>query len=253
MKRITINLLGAFEVHIDGQFVTTFEYAKVRALLAYLVIEAHRAHPRTQLALLLWPDQPDRTARASLSQALTTLRNALGEKSAEQPTLQSDTHSIQLDPQIPIEVDVAQFVGLLRVAETHQHQSWRVCTPCAERLTQAMRLYQGDFLADFHIPDSDVFEDWATLQREQLRQQARTALTRLIEWGHWCGAYPESVNYARQLVTLDPFIEEHQRTYMRSLALNGEISAALAQYKQLQNLLEHELDVQPEEATARIS
>ena len=80
MRRITIRLLGPFEVTIDGAPVTTFEYAKVRALLAYLAVEAARAHPRAELATLLWPDQPERSARGSLSQALTTLRNALDDK-----------------------------------------------------------------------------------------------------------------------------------------------------------------------------
>src|SRR5215208_4479307 len=110
MRRITIRLLGPFEVTIDGAPITTFAYAKVRALLAYLAMERQHPHPRAQLATLLWPDQPERTARASLSQALTTLRNALGDKSAERPLLLSDAQSVQLDPTSAIEVDVTQFL-----------------------------------------------------------------------------------------------------------------------------------------------
>src|SRR5919205_2370993 len=98
MRRITIRLLGPFEVTIDETPVTTFAYAKVRALLAYLAVERQYPHTRAELAALLWPDQPDRTARASLSQALSTLRNALGDKTADRSVLLADTHSVQLDP-----------------------------------------------------------------------------------------------------------------------------------------------------------
>lgn len=83
MRRMTIRVLGPFEVTIAGAPVTSFAYAKVRALLAYLAVERQHPHPRAELATLLWPEQPDRTARGSLSQALTTLRTALGDKSAE--------------------------------------------------------------------------------------------------------------------------------------------------------------------------
>src|SRR5262245_23926103 len=121
MRRITVRLLGPFEVTIDGALVTTFAYAKVRALLAYLAVERQHPHPRAELAALLWPDQSEQTARASLSQALTTLRNALGDKSAERPLLLADAQRIQLDPAAAIEVDVTQFLACLRAADTHAH------------------------------------------------------------------------------------------------------------------------------------
>src|SRR5918997_4152641 len=105
MRQIAVRLLGPFEVTIDGAPVTTFEYAKVRALLAYLAVEAPRPHPRAELATLLWADQPERAARGSLSQALTTLRNALGDKTANVPVLLSDAQRVQLDPHGAVEVD----------------------------------------------------------------------------------------------------------------------------------------------------
>ena len=109
MRWKTLRLLGPFEVTIDGVPVTTFAYAKVRALLTYLAVERRHAHTRAELAALLWPDQSEQTARASLSQALTTLRNALDDKSAERPLLLTDFQSVQLDPVNAIEVDVTQF------------------------------------------------------------------------------------------------------------------------------------------------
>jgi DNA-binding SARP family transcriptional activator len=54
MRRITIRLLGPFEVAIDGDLVTTFAYAKVRALLAYLAAEQQRPQ-RQAIDLALKP------------------------------------------------------------------------------------------------------------------------------------------------------------------------------------------------------
>jgi predicted ATPase len=252
MRHIAISLLGPFAVTIDGVLVTTFAYTKVRALLAYLAVEADRPHSRAQLATLLWPDQPEQAARGSLSQALTTLRNALGDKTAERPLLRSDSQSVQLDPDSAIEVDVTQFLDLLRSSESHAHHSWRTCALCTERLQQAIGLYRSHFLADFSISDSEVFEEWAALRREHLLQRALSALERLAERAQWRGAYSEAMAYAQRQVAIEPLLEDKQRTLMQLLALNGERAAAVAQYKQLQNVLAQELDAKPEEATTAL-
>ncbi|MBC8076279.1 MAG: AAA family ATPase, partial [Chloroflexales bacterium] len=252
MRQIEICLLGPFAVTINGAPVTTFEYAKVRALLAYLAVEAHRPHPRAELATLLWPDQPERSARGSLSQALMTLRNALGDKAADRPVLLSDTQSVRLDPQGASNLDVTQFLGLLRASDAHPHHSWRVCTPCAERLQQAMQVYRGHFLADIAVADNAAFEEWVTLQREHLLQRALGALERLTERAQWRGAYGEAIAYAQRQIALDPLLEAPQRVLMRLLASNGEGTAALARYRQTQTMLAHELAAEPEKATTTL-
>lgn len=248
IRQVSIRLLGPFEVNVDGAPITGFAYAKVRALLAYLAAE-RRPHPRAELAALLWPDQPERMARASLSQALTTLRNALDDKNPDQPLLLADAQRVQLDPAAPIQVDVAQLLARLRAADAHAHHSWRTCPACAEQLGQALGFYRGAFLADLPIADSEVFEEWALLQREHLQQRMLSALERLTERAQWRGAYQEALAYAQRLVALEPLLEVHQRTYMRLLAANGELMAALAQARQLRTTLAKELGVEPEDAT----
>jgi predicted ATPase/DNA-binding SARP family transcriptional activator len=232
--------------------VTTFAYAKVRALLAYLAVERQHRHTRAALATLLWPDQSERTARASLSQALTTLRNALDDKDAERPLLLADAQHVQLNPSAAIDVDVAQFLARLQVAHTHAHHSWRTCPSCADRLQQALDDYHGPFLADLPIPDSEVFEEWALLQREHLQQRALSGLERLAERAEWRGAYTDALAYAQRLVALEPLLEAHQRTCMRLLALNEEPAAALAYYRQLRAMLAQELAEEPEKATTTL-
>ena len=97
MARLSINLLGPFQVTLDGESSSGFEYDKVRALLAYLAVEADRPHRREALAGLLWPDQPEVMARNSLRTALSKLRQATGDRTAEPPYLQISRDAIQLN------------------------------------------------------------------------------------------------------------------------------------------------------------
>jgi DNA-binding SARP family transcriptional activator len=58
VPRLSIHLLGSFQVNLDGEPVTGFESDKVRALLAYLAVETGGPHRREKLAGLCWPELP---------------------------------------------------------------------------------------------------------------------------------------------------------------------------------------------------
>src|SRR5215510_5239072 len=77
MPQLRSYFLGPFRVMRDDKSVIGFEADKVRALLAFLIVEADRPHHRDVLAALLWPDQPDTAARQSLRQALYIVRQAV--------------------------------------------------------------------------------------------------------------------------------------------------------------------------------
>ena len=96
MARLSLALLGPLQVRLDDQPVSSLAYAKVRALLAYLAVEA-RPHGRDALAELLWPEQPPAAARRSLRVALSTLRQALGEATAPVPFLIASRESVQVN------------------------------------------------------------------------------------------------------------------------------------------------------------
>ena len=98
MSRLTILLLGRFQVTVAGKVVSGFESDKVRALFAYLAIEADRPHRREALAGLLWPDFPERSARASLRTALANLRQTIGDRQASPSFLHITRQTIQFNP-----------------------------------------------------------------------------------------------------------------------------------------------------------
>jgi predicted ATPase/DNA-binding SARP family transcriptional activator len=248
MARLSVSLLGSFEVTLDGEPVTG-KYDKVLALLAYLVVESDRAHRRDTLAALLWPDYPDRSARTNLRNALSHLRAVLGDRDANAvgampPFLLVSRETIQFNAASDYWLDVEALEGCV--------QADRVERPFTHCLEEAVDLYRGPFLEGFSIPDSAAFEEWALLTRERLEGVASTAFDRLIDKQERQGALAIATTYARRWVELEPWQERAHRRLMRLLALSGERSAALAQYNACRHLLAEELGVEPSAETTAL-
>ena len=62
MPHLSLSFLGSFSVRLVVNLQVASTSNKVRALLAYLAVEANRPHSRETLAGLLWPDYSDRSA-----------------------------------------------------------------------------------------------------------------------------------------------------------------------------------------------
>lgn len=252
MAQLALSLLGPLQVTLGNHPVTGFKYDKVRALLAYLAVEQERAHEREALLGLFWPDLPEDAARNNLRQTLLTLREAIGDRTAQPPFLLTSRAAIQFNPASDYWLDVKTFTELLSSCARHAHRHALECKACAGRRQTAVALYKGDFLAEFFLPGSDRFEEWALLQREWLHRQMIDALAHLIAHHERRGHYGEALHYAGQQVGLDPWREETHRQLMRLYLLNGERSAALAQYESCRRLLQQELGVEPEAETTTL-
>src|SRR5512140_3027680 len=85
MAGLTINVLGELQVTLTDGSTARLESDKTRALLVYLAVEAGRPHRRAALVGLLWPDEPEQTARHNLRQALFSLRHTTGDLTAQPP------------------------------------------------------------------------------------------------------------------------------------------------------------------------
>jgi DNA-binding SARP family transcriptional activator/predicted ATPase len=239
-----LSLLGPFQVTLAGEPVTSFESDKVRALLAYLAVEADRSHRRESLAGLLWPDWPDRAARTNLRNALANLRKAIGDRQARPPFLLISRETIQFNSASDHWLDVTAFRALVEADQAGQLTS--------HQLEEAVALYQGSFLEGFSLKDSPAFEDWSLLMRERFQRQALTALHQLAGYYEQRGEYERACEAAWRQVELEPWQEEAHQQLMRALALNNQRSAALAQYETCRRLLAEELGVEPAAETTRL-
>jgi predicted ATPase/Tfp pilus assembly protein PilF len=113
-------------------------------------------------------------------------------------------------------------------------------------------LYRGDLLGSFVLSDSSTFEEWALLQRELYHRQAVEALVYLADTYARRGDTAQARAYARQQVALEPWREEAHRQLMGLLALEGQRSAALAQYAACREALSVELGVEPTAETTTL-
>src|SRR5262245_38515768 len=108
MTTLSIAFLGEFHVSLNGNPIDSFESDKVRALLAYLAVEA-RPQRREHLAGLLWPEMPEASARHNLSQVLFNLRQSLHDREAQPPFLLVSRETILFNPEASATLDVATF------------------------------------------------------------------------------------------------------------------------------------------------
>ena len=111
MTNLSISLLGPFQVKVDGRPSTGFLSDKVRALLAYLAVEQARPFRREALAGLLWPEQPEKKARANLRRALANLRQVIHDE--EGHFLHITRQTLQFQSNRHTYIDVIAFSGQL--------------------------------------------------------------------------------------------------------------------------------------------
>lgn len=240
MDLLEIQLLGSFQV-IRGKIPTTgFESNKVRALLAYLAVEADTPHQRRKLAAMFWPEFPETTALSNLRYALSNLRTVIGDRSAHPPYLEITPQTIRFNANSSI-VDASVF-------ERYCSQP-RQNPLDFQRLNQAAELFRGKFLEGFSVPDSVAFEEWTVLKREHFDRLANQIFYLLANDHEVAGNYGQAIVFAERQLELDSWREEAHRQLMRCLYFSGQRNAALAHYETYRQTLAAELDLEPDPAT----
>ncbi len=251
MRPLSLYLLGPYHVAQDGEPITEFRSDKVRALLAYLAVEADGPHRRDALAGLLWPDVPDRTARKNLRLSLHRLRDTLHDLRPESAYFRITRETIQVRP-AAVWVDAIAFSELIAASYSHDHRHVKICPACVERLTEAAQLYRGDFLQGFFLDDCLAFSEWVLLKREMVHRQVLSVLYHLAEYHRRRGELERARTYAMRQLELEPWREEAHRQLMDILARSGETCAALAQFETCRHALAAELDIEPDEETVKL-
>ena len=74
MAVLMLSLLGSFQAEWQSGRPLAVSSKKACGLLAYLALQPERLHSREVLADLLWPESGPEQSRASLRQAIVTLR-----------------------------------------------------------------------------------------------------------------------------------------------------------------------------------
>jgi len=223
---LQIRLLGSLALTYEGELCSLPSSSNVRSLLAYLIFHHDRLISRDRLAGIFWPDRPDDRARRALSQALWQARSALGPAADR---LTAERQEVTFELRAKDRLDVAEFE---RFADDADLRS----------LEASADLYRADFL-------EGIYDDWALLERERLRECYLQVLGRLSALYKQRGDYERALVYAQRLVAADPLHEEAYCEAMRLYHLLGRSQAALEQFAALSALLEKEMSISPTLAT----
>lgn len=235
-----------------------FHSNKVRALLAYLVIESNRPHSREKLATLFWEENDYRTALTNLRNALVHLRSALSELWAQTNSLPLELVTTRTTVQLnvgehpQISVDVLEFDRLIQACETHSHLAITRCYLCLTRLTRAVELYRGDLLTRLNLPQAYAFEEWISIERKRRYQQFFDALQILVDHYAALGSDAEVQQYAERILTVEPWNEHAHRQLMLAKSRRGNIDVVRAQYEALRRVLWDELGILPSNETEQL-
>ncbi len=220
--RLRVRMLGGFELtSADGGDLTP-PRRKLRALVALLALAPAAGWSREQLTALLWDGRDEEQARGSLRQALAELRRLLGASA-----LLADRETAAFDPAL-VSVDAVELSRLAAAGE----------------LEQAAALYRGELLEGVSLPDS-ALADWLLVERTRLHDLAVGVLARLLD----TQSGDVAIGTAERLLQLDSTREETHRALMRLYAAAGARSRALRQYQICRDVLQRNLDVEPEPET----
>lgn len=201
--------------------------SKTLGLLAYLAMEPG-AHRREQVTALLWGDSPDEKARASLRQALTHLRDALGD------ALRVDRSSVELAG--PLECDATEFLRLASV------------DPSAALAIEAPR-----FLRSLSIRNCHAFDEWAEERRTELTTRYASLLASGARDAMARHAWTDARQLAERWHRLDLLADEPVALLVEAQYVSGDRSGALATYARHVSRLSAELGRGPGRALTALA
>jgi DNA-binding SARP family transcriptional activator len=157
------SLLGPLIIEDEG-CVLPVAGAKVRVVLAALLLEPGRVVPADRLAEAVWGERQPKNPQSALHNLVMRLRRSLGARATGNVRACQPGYVIDVDPS---EVDVHAFADLCRACrDAHRAGDW---TGCARLLRTALALWRGDPLADVPAP---MLAGRERLRLEELRLDA---------------------------------------------------------------------------------
>lgn len=223
---VHFGVLGPLSVWTADGLPVKVPEAKVRALLADLIVHLGRPVSADRLADDLWGDDPPGNPGNTLQTKVSQLRRAIGrDLVVYQPTgyvLQSSS------------VDALRFSALLEQARSTTDPRL-----VAGLLADALALWRGPAYEDF------ADHDFARAAAARLDEQRLTALEELAEVRLALGEHSSLADELGELVAAHPLRERLAAAHLLALYRSGRQSEALAGYGTLRERLAGELGLDP--------
>ncbi|WP_395701528.1 ATP-binding protein [Aquabacterium sp.] len=212
---IALHLFGAPSLVIDGS-AETLPFERRHQLLACLALRGGWV-PRSELAALLWPEQPDKLAYTNVRKALHRLQEL-----PWAPAIESQGNALKFDAA----TDVAAFEQALREG----------------RSAEALALRRGEFLAGFDDSANEAWTQWLQQERDRLRSLWRGAALDLLPT---LDEPARRIALSAEVLGLDAFDEAALRLHAQALLQAGQPARAAAAWQDFVARLRQELEVEP--------
>ncbi|WP_433331691.1 ATP-binding protein [Spirillospora sp. CA-294931] len=211
----------------EGEAVRVPE-AKVRALLAALLMDAPRPVPADRLIDGLWGDRLPANPAGALQLKISRLRKVVGDGVLVHG---ASGYRLLIEPGA---LDAHRFEALLARARDTPDPAMR-----AGLLQEALALWRGPALADF------ADDEFARLPARRLEEQRLDALEDLAEARLELGEHALLAGELGVLVDVHPLRERLRAVYVRALYRSGRQSEALDSLAELRDRLRDDLGLDP--------
>jgi predicted ATPase/DNA-binding SARP family transcriptional activator len=223
-------ILGPLEVH-DERGPLRLGAAKLRLLLALLLLRANEVVSADELAEALWGETQPAGAANTLQVYVGRVRKALGGD-----RLRTQAPGYVLDVQAG-ELDLQRFEQL--AAEGRARLAGGDPRCAAARLGEALELWRGRPLADL------AYEDALQLEIERLEELRHQALEDRFDAALILGRNTDIIPELEVLVREQPMRERPRALLMLALYRAGRQAEALEAYQQARGALVDELGIEP--------
>ncbi len=229
---LSFTLLGGGGIQQGSLPLAGFRSRKEAALLFYLA-HTGRSHRREHLADLLWDGRSSTRALSNLRTVLARLRKRIGD------ALVTTREDVSLAAERVGRVD-SRF--LLDALEGFGEPD----TPSrADELRDLLALHQGEFLADFYLPDAPRFDLWLTTTREHIRRQVVAGYQRLVRCDSVVGLLERGISDVRRWLEIDEWNETAHTLLIQMLLESDCQQEACQHYGDCERLFRTELGIDP--------
>jgi DNA-binding SARP family transcriptional activator len=242
MAILQITLFGGVHITHNNWLTEVKVTRDLQALLAYLLLQRHRTHPREVLAEKFWGERSQKKAQGSLNTALWKLKRALEPDGVPAGTylISAYPNEVGFNRKSRYWLDVEFFED--KSNQLLSYPSHKVNEPLIQDFERILKFYKGELLEGF-------FDDWAIRERERFRSLYIKSLITLLKYYEKNELYENGLEIGQLVLDLDPLREEVHRMMMRLFLQNGQRVQAVLQYEICRSVLERELGIQPMEET----
>lgn len=238
-----VTCFGYFKVRRSDQTIVFCHNRNARVILRYLLTQPTHTATTDMLMAVAWPEDPPDAARHKLQIAISALRRSLNGDRACHPNcsyILYKPHFYQFNPAVPIRSDVDDFMALYQIGRQVGGDE------AIAQYEQACQLYVGPYLVQ------DLYADWSSIQREQLRQIYLAMCTTLAEHYLAVSRYEDAAHWATMILKENRCDEGAHQLLIRTYAAEGRRNEAVRQYHRCEEVLLEELGMQPMPETVKL-